>query len=328
MTGDWTRRDVLRTAGLVGAGLLMGGAPAARAARLVAPAARPGGPRRRALRVAHLTDMHIQPERQGGAGMAACWKHLAGQADKPDLVLTGGDTVMDSFDEDEARTKLQWELWNKVKADECGFEMASCLGNHDVWGWNKKKSKTKGDEARYGKKWACEMFGVERPYRSFDKSGWHFVILDSTFPEGGGYIGKLDDEQMAWLGADLAAVKPETPVLVLSHIPILSSTALMDSGEVVNNEWRASGSLMHVDAQKFRDLFLKHRNVKACLSGHMHLVERTDYNGVSYLCNGAVSGNWWKGKHKECDNGYALLNLYDDGTFESDYVTYGWQAKP
>lgn len=315
------RRDAIRTAGLAAAGLAVwGGLPAAAVAA-------PARSARRVLRIAHLTDMHIQPERKAGDGMAACWRHVAGLADKPDLVLTGGDTVMDSFDADEARTRTQWDLWNKVRKDECGFEVVSALGNHDVWGWNKKKARTKGDEARYGKKWACEMFGIERPYRSFDRAGWHFVLLDSVYPDGDGYTGRLDDEQFAWLESDLAAVAPATPVLILSHIPILSASVLMESAKVVDGEWRSPGSLMHTDAHRFRDLFLKHRNVKVCLSGHLHLVERTEYNGVTYLCNGAVSGGWWKGPHHECQNGYAVLNLNDDGSFESEYLVYGWQPQ-
>jgi 3',5'-cyclic-AMP phosphodiesterase len=26
------------------------------------------------------------------------------------------------------------------------------------------------------------------------------------------------------------------------------------------------------------------------------------------------------------DNGYALLNLYDDGSFDNEYITYGWNT--
>jgi len=71
-------------------------------------------------------------------------------------------------------------------------------------------------------------------------------------------------------------------------------------------------------------LFLKHSNVKVCVSGHIHLVDRVDYNGVSYLCNGAISGNWWKGNFQETPPGYSLIDLFDDGTWRREYVKYGW----
>lgn len=324
MTDSLSRRDVIRAAGLAAAGFALFGphSPPALARTTASPA------RRRVLRIAHLTDMHIQPERGAGEGMTACWRHLAAQPDRPDLVLTGGDTVMDSMDADEVRTRTQWDLWKRVRADECGLPVESALGNHDVWGWNRRKSRTSGEEARYGKKWACEMFGIDRPYRSFDRAGWHFVVLDSVYPAGDGYTGRLDDEQFAWLEGDLKATPASTPVLILSHIPILSASVLMEFAKVENGDWRSPGSLMHTDAQRFKDLFLAHRNVKLCLSGHLHLVERTEYNGVTYLCNGAVCGAWWKGRHHECDNGYAMINLNDDGSFESEYITYGWEARP
>lgn len=48
---------------------------------------------------------------------------------------------------------------------------------------------------------------------------------------------------------------------------------------------------------------------------------------MSYFCDGAVSGNWWKGSRvDECEPGYALLDLYDDGTVERRYATHGWVA--
>jgi hypothetical protein len=42
------------------------------------------------------------------------------------------------------------------------------------------------------------------------------------------------------------------------------------------------------------------------------------------ISNGAVSGNWWKGKRYFTDNGYAMVNLYNDGSFENEYVPYGF----
>ncbi len=87
------------------------------------------------------------------------------------------------------------------------------------------------------------------------------------------------------------------------------------------------GSWMHIDARRIKDLFLKHPNVRLCLSGHIHLVDRVEYLGVTYLCNGAVSGGWWKGANQECNPGYGLVDLYDDGTFENRYVEFPWKPR-
>ncbi len=75
------------------------------------------------------------------------------------------------------------------------------------------------------------------------------------------------------------------------------------------------------DAAQLIALFYQHPNVKACLSGHMHLLDRAEYNGVTYLCNGSVAGNWWKdATYQQTHSGYALFDLYDDGTVERTYI--------
>lgn len=319
-----TRREWIVTAGALTLGGLLGTSPAT--ARMQ-DAPKPAGNRKRSIRIAHLTDIHVQPERAAGLGMETCLKHVQQQTDKPTLILTGGDLIMDSFDHDAARTKLQWELFTKVLKDSCGLPVRHTLGNHDTWGWNKKKSKTTGDEPMWGKKWACEQLSMPKPYHSHDQSGWHFIHLDSVSPDGEGYCGKLDDEQMDWLKADLAKTDAKTPVLVISHIPIVSVAPAINGKEdpkLVDH--KIGGGVMHRDAIQLKNLFLKHRNVKVCLSGHLHLNERIDFNGVTYLCNGAVSGAWWRGKNAETANGYALIDLFDDGTFENRYVEYEWKV--
>ena len=80
----------------------------------------------------------------------------------------------------------------------------------------------------------------------------------------------------------------------------------------------------HQDAQRIVSLFKRHANVKLCLSGHLHLTERIEYAGVTYVCGGAVSGNWWKGDHHGTEEGYAIVDLYDDGSFDWQYIDYNW----
>jgi 3',5'-cyclic AMP phosphodiesterase CpdA len=314
-----SRRDVLGSAVGLAAGLLMLDQPA-RARPTVS--AKP-------LRIVHMTDMHIQPERAADQGVAACFRHIQAMKDKPDLILTGGDTIMDSFDEGFDRTKALWDLWTKTAKDENPVPMLSAVGNHDIWGWNKSKSKTKGDEKGWGKAWVCEVFGRDKPYASLDQGGWHFIALDSTQPDRNdpnGYEAFLDEAQFDWLDRDLAAAKG-TPTLILSHIPILSATVFDGIKPNAKGNLEVSGGLMHTDFAKLNELFLKHPHVKACVSGHMHLVDKVSFNGVTHYCNGAVSGGWWKGDHKTCKPGYAVMNLMKDGTIEHEYITYGWTPR-
>ena len=320
---DFSRRDVIKIAGLTALG--MAGIESVALAQQ--PPAVPVNPRR-ALRLAHLTDIHVQPERRASHGMIACLHHVQSLNDKPDLIMTGGDSVFDSFEADDARTRLQWDLWTAALKNENGIPVRSCIGNHDVWGGHKIKSKTTGEEPNYGKKRAVEMLKLSERYYTFDQAGWRFIVLDSTQPDNaGGYTAFLDEPQFDWLASTLRDTPPTMPVLVLSHIPIITVTTIMWAKQE-SGQFRIDDSLMHGDCVRIKDLFAKHPNVKVCISGHMHLIDRVDYNGVTYLCNGAVSGNWWKGRHKDCDEGYGVVDLFDDGTFAHQYVKYGWKADP
>ncbi|MFM9994865.1 MAG: metallophosphoesterase family protein [Phycisphaerales bacterium] len=321
-----SRRDMVKFTGAALAALGAGGMTGR--AHAAAPS-RPAAARARVMRLAHLTDFHIQPERRAAEGAAACLRHVQSEH-KPDLIFTGGDLIMDGFAADEARTKLQWELLVKTLKDECSTPIAHCLGNHDIWGWHKGESKTSGNEPLWGKKWATDQLALDRPYHALDRAGWRLFALDSVRPDpldANGYIGALDDEQFDWLTRELAATPKTTPVLLVSHIPILTATVVLGGPNKETGLRQVTSGLLHADSPKLRELFAKHPNVKLCLSGHMHRIDRVDFRGVTYLCNGAVSGNWWKGRHHECDEGYAVIDLFDDGSFEHRYVTYGWKAE-
>jgi len=230
-----------------------------------------------------------------------------------------------AVEEDQVRSL--WELSQKVWKAECSVPVEHAIGNHDIWGIHKSKSKTTGSEPLYGKKWVMSLNGWERPYRSFDRGGWHFIALDTVSPLEDAYKGFIDDEQFAWIEQDLAKVGGKTPVLLFGHIPLLSAAAFFRRTHEESGNWVVPGDRMVINARKMKDLFYKHPNVKVSLSGHLHMVDRVDYLGVSYLCNGAVSGAWWRGKSQEFEPGYGIVDLYADGTIENKYVTYGWKAE-
>ena len=289
---------------------------------------------RRSCRIAHLTDMHIQPEKNANVGVSAALAHVQGLKDRPAMIVTGGDTVMDSFDRDRARTALQWDLW-KQSTSSCRIPMRSVLGNHDIWGWNKSKSGTSGNEPGWGKALGVEMLAMPARFYAFDlpresgsRVGWRCLMLDTVQPEGeSGYTAFVDPEQMEWLKSELAAAnRPGGPYLfVVTHIPILSATVFIQ--KKAGRRTDVTGGLMHTDAQELKDLFATCPNVRACVSGHLHLLDHVSYNGVEYFCNGAVSGGWWGGKNIDCDAGYAVMDLYDDGRVVREYVNYGWVAR-
>jgi 3',5'-cyclic-AMP phosphodiesterase len=275
----------------------------------------------RVLRIAHITDPHIHPGGNSEFWTRECIRHIQSLDDKPDIIFNGGDSINDALRQDEESVIEQWDIWDRVMSEEISLPLVSCIGNHDVWGVQEHL-----DDPRYGKQWAVEKLGLPNRYYSFDKAGWHFIVLDSTHKrdDGSWYTARLDDEQFAWLQSELENVPAGTPVFIFSHIPIMCAASFFDGDNEETGNWVIPGAWVHIDARRIVELFYNHKNVKVCISGHIHLLDKVVYNDVTYYCNGAVCGNWWRGNYHQTAPGYALINLYDDGSFTRDYVAYGW----
>lgn len=273
----------------------------------------------RSLRIAHLTDIHLEDVKEAPKKLSNCLHQLQNMDDRPDIIFNGGDTIMDALARKKDEVEKQWQLWDQVISQEVDMEIVHCIGNHDVWGAGDK------NDPLYGKKYAMEKMQIEKPYYSFTKNGWQFIILDSTHPiNGNWYTGKLDEEQFEWLEHELSQLDPKLPILVMSHIPILTATGFYEENRK-ENTWTVPGGWMHIDFNRIKKLFLKHPNVKLCISGHMHLLDYVEYNGVCYLCNGAVSGSWWGNKtYHETEAGFAIIDLFEDGSFSREYITHIW----
>lgn len=292
--------------------LLAGPADAVEAASVV------GDRPRRVLRVAHLTDTHLPEGEVGRRGFEACLAAVQGMDDPPGLIVFGGDNLMNvDGAEGAARADAQLAGWSAALQQSCSLPYLTAIGNHDVLRLDPTD----------GKKWATDSFGLAQRYFHLDRAGWRFIVLDSTEPQpGGGYKGRLDDEQFDWLGRTLADTPGTTQVCIVSHIPVLAVCAYFDGDNEESGDWRVPGAWMHIDARRIKDLFKQHPNVRLCLSGHMHLVDQVDYLGVRYACNGAVCGGWWRGDYHEFGPGFAVVDLYDDGSSTVDFQTYAWQA--
>lgn len=280
---------------------------------------------RRVARIAHLTDVHVQPERAGDRGFAACLNDVQANA-RPDLVLFGGDAVFDVSETDASRNKLVADTWRRVLRAELSAPYRSTIGNHDIPQMKRLVADGASDDA--AKVWACDLLGLDRRYFSFDEFGWHFVVLDSVRVGGPhGYAGRIDDEQFDWLEKDLAAAATaRQPVIVLSHIPIVSVVGFFDGDRVKGGDWDVPSSYMHIDANRLHELFVRHGGVKLCLSGHAHQFDRCLFDGVTYVCGGAVCGDWWKGTYHHTPAGYSVIDLMDDGRFDVAYHDFGWVA--
>lgn len=277
----------------------------------------------RTVRFAHMTDLHIEPKRKAPEGLAAALRHIQALPDKPEMVITGGDHVMCVMGADDNWANVQYSLVKEVFEKECKLPVKYCIGNHDVWGWDRKSGKTTGEEPLWGKKRPVHEFNLPNRYYAFDKGPWRIIMLDSTHFSDDVYTAKLDEEQHVWLAKELADHSNQH-VCIVSHIPIISAVAVLDGENDKSGQWVIPHQWVHLDTRKLVELFHLHKNVKLCISGHLHLVERIELNGVTYICDGAVCGAWWQGAYHQCPAGYGVFDLYEDGTFAHDYIDYGW----
>jgi 3',5'-cyclic AMP phosphodiesterase CpdA len=286
-----------------------------------------GTNKKRVVRFAHLTDIHLEPKRKAPEGLAAALRHIQALTDQPEMIITGGDNVMCVLGADDNWASVQFSLVKEIFKKECRLPVKFCIGNHDVWGWDRKSGKTTGDEPLWGKKRPVQEFGLPGRYYAFDQGPWRIVMLDSTHSSEDVYTAKLDEEQYAWLVEELAAHRNQY-ICIVSHIPIFSAAVLLDGENEKTGQWIIPHQWMHLDARKLIDLFVGNKNVKLCISGHLHLLERVEYNHVVYLCDGAVCGAWWGGAFHQCPAGYGVFDLYEDGTFDHEYIDYGWIPEP
>lgn len=270
----------------------------------------------------HITDTHIQPELRAKEGVRSCFNAIKRLPIKPDLVLAGGDLIMDAMFTEHKRSDMLYDLWQE-ETRALGLRMHYAIGNHDVYGMH--TAKTGGDTHQdYGKKLYKRRLGLPNTYSVFDHRGWRFFCLDSIqLSKEGGWEGGIDTNQMNWIDEILRKTPKSMPIVFLTHVPIftvvaqytVATTAVLSSAMVVKN------------GKQFKEM-IQGYNVKAVLQGHTHVVEEVNYLGVRYITGGAVCGEWWKGHrlgvHPE---GFVELSVRK-GELSWKYHSYGWKAKP
>jgi Icc protein len=263
-----------------------------------------------------ITDAHIQPELNAAVGTEMAMKKA--RTFQADFAINGGDHVFDALGVPKKRSVALFDLYAKTEQD-LGLKVYHTIGNHDVVGLY-KASGVPADDPAYGKKLFEDRWG--KLYYSFDHKGYHFVVLDSIgiLPENA-YEGRIDDAQLRWLAADLAALPKGTPVIVSVHIPLVSAFSSYVP-EVAASE--GHHSLTVANASQVLDIFEGH-NVIGVLQGHTHINELVQWKGVPYITSGAVSGNWWKGVRMGTPEGFTVVTI-ENGKLTTSYETYGFKA--
>ncbi len=273
------------------------------------------------FRFVHMTDLHIQPEKQASEGVIKALHAVQALNPAPDFILTGGDLIFDCFQTEKTRAVKLFDLYKQTLANDCSLPVHNCIGNHDVFGWGKPDLRS-GDP-QYGKKLVKDMLEMEQTYHAFDHKGVRFYVLDTIETrEDNKYRGKIHGEQLEWLKADLSAKPKGMPAIVVTHIPIFTMTVF---GEATYQDgaFVMPNNLVCEDTLALTQLF-EENNVMLALSGHIHLRDNINIRGVSYINGGAVCGSWWNGPHRGIEEGFGVIDVTPGRGFGYEYVDYGW----
>ncbi len=235
---------------------------------------------------AFLTDIHIPVNNPDVAKRVALLiDQIQSRQNAPQLIVFGGDNVM-AIDggQSDANVSQQLSLFKSQVMDRLKVPSLCCIGNHDIR-WADRNADE--PESYSEKNKAIETYSMPHRYYSAQHAGWTYIMLDTYHNDG----CKLDDKQWSWFEEQLT--QGDQPVCVVSHAPLFSATHFLEpsvdtkKGYAIPPGWSPQGLV------RFRELLLKYPRVKLCLSGHMHTCDRVDIDNTTYICGGAVSGNWW-----------------------------------
>ncbi|TCU57892.1 3',5'-cyclic AMP phosphodiesterase CpdA [Novosphingobium sp. PhB57] len=266
---------------------------------------------------AFLSDTHIRPELEADRACAMCFEQIS--ASDSDFVIHGGDHVEDALETGRARATMLMDLYQRTEKAHLRKPVRHVLGNHDCLGVF-PKSGVAPDERDYGKQFYIDRFGPR--YYTFDHKGVHFVVMDSIgLTADRNYEGRVDQEQLEWLRADLAALPHGQRIVVVTHIPLVTAMQCYEPESWLDtpHNWT-----FVVNGREVLRI-LRGYNVLAVLQGHSHVYEQIDLNGLRFLSTGAVAGADWRGAFLGTPEGYTEITI-DGQSLTSRYRTYGFVA--
>jgi 3',5'-cyclic AMP phosphodiesterase CpdA len=212
--------------------------------------------------VAHLSDPHLIPGDRllGGhidtvARFRQCLERVEASGVPFDAVVVSGDLA----DQGElAAYDLFRELVDPV-VERLGAALVLTGGNHDE----------RGPLAR-------GIYGVDGDAPQ-DRVTWvgglRLIDVDTALP--GYHHGSLSDDQFDWLASELASAAPVGTLLVMHHPPIVYRSSVMQ--------------LLDFDDPARLAATLAGTDVRAILSGHLHVTTFGTLSGIPVLVAGGVS---------------------------------------
>jgi 3',5'-cyclic AMP phosphodiesterase CpdA len=275
------------------------------------------GSEKGSVRVLFYTDVHTHPAWQIPDALAQAAAAI--NAQKPDLVIAGGDLITGGFQSSAATVAPRWDEYMKMHRAIRG-DVYPVIGNHDLVAAIPEDGTLPAEDPRFVYR---QKMDLGRIYYSFDAVGYHFIMLDSIQVTGDKYKyqGKIRREQLEWLKQDLARVPHGTPIVLATHIPLLSSFYLATEGATC----AAKKNRVIVNNLDVLRLINAH-NVILVLQGHLHVKELIMWRGTTFIVGGAICGKWWRGPWHGTQEGFSTLTLTGNRVYW-EYIDYGWKAR-
>jgi 3',5'-cyclic-AMP phosphodiesterase len=269
-------------------------------------------PQSNSFEFAFLTDIHIRPDMNAPKG----YKMAIDAVNRlnPDFVLTGGDLIFDALRGNKSRSDSLYNLFLEL-SEEFNMPFYPCIGNHDLFAVYKESPE---DENHPDYKYGMFERYFGNTYYTFHHKGWHFVVLNSLdVTEDKRYKGFVHHEQLEWLKEDLKKVDKSTPIVVVTHIPLITTWQFVNGG---------SGTRTVENAPEVFKLF-ENYNLKLVLQGHIHWKEYGFINDrFHYITGGSIAGNGWKGRRHNTKEGFVYIKVNGDDIFW-EYVDHGWERE-
>ena len=213
------------------------------------------------LRFGMCADVHKDVMHDADERLGAFLEAMAGK--RAHFVAQLGDFCQPKEANDSFR-----EVWQSWEGDQYNV-----VGNHDMDGGASRED-------------FREYLGMETGYYSYLQQGYRFIVLDGNDRHEdapSGYPRHIGEEQRSWLEETLASTTE--PVIVLVHQSLQNNSGVDNGAEV-----RAILEAANEAAGWGR--------VLACFSGHHHLDDLVEVNGIPYIQVNSMSYYWVGGSRK------------------------------
>lgn len=238
--------------GAAGLGTLLATSSRAAALAACAPPTQQG-----TVRFGVISDLHYDLMHDAEARAEQFITHM--NKEKPNFILQLGD-----FCVPKPENQKLLDIWKKFNGPSY-----HTLGNHDT-------------DGGFTKAQTLTFWGMQAPYYSFDREGFHFVVLDGNEKNQSknivGYPRTIEKAQLEWLRKDLE--KTKLPTIISCHQGLDNTEGGLSNGMQV----RFLFEQINKEAG-FKKVIL-------VLSGHHHLNYHNEINGIHYVQINSSSYYW------------------------------------